>query len=62
MNMWGILIGAIIALLGVVLIFDARPISKKSFSFGDENEATKGLKIVGFILAVIGGLIIFFVL
>ena len=54
------LIGAIISLVGVVLVYDARPIAKKMFSFGDRNEAAKSLKIVGFILSVIGGLLIVF--
>ena len=42
------LIGTILAMFGVILIYDARPITKKMFSFGDQNEATLGLKIVGF--------------
>ena len=61
--MWQIilrLIGALIALAGVILIYDARIITKKAFGFGDQNEATSGLKIVGTILSCIGALIIFF--
>lgn len=54
------LIGAIIVLTGVVMVYDARIITKKLFSFGDQNEATSGLKILGFIVCVIGGLIIYF--
>lgn len=54
------LIGAIISLAGVVLIYDARAITKKVFGFGDQNEATSGLKIFGFILSVFGALIIYF--
>lgn len=56
----GILIGAIIVLLGIIMIYDARILTKKFFGFGDQNEASSGLKILGFILAVIGGLIIYF--
>lgn len=52
------IIGIIILMCGVILIYDARPITKKVFGFGDQNEATKSLKIVGFILSVIGGLLI----
>ena len=37
------LIGAIIVLVGVVMIYDARLITKKFFGFGDKNEATTGL-------------------
>lgn len=50
------IIGTIILACGVVLIYDARPITKKIFSFGDQNEGVRGMKIVGFILSVIGGL------
>ena len=55
-----ILIGLIIALLGVVCIFDARVLTKKLFGFGDQNEGTTGLKMVGFIFALVGALIVFF--
>ena len=54
------LIAAIMILLGVIMIFDARIITKKFFGFGDQNEASSGLKILGFIIAVIGALIIYF--
>lgn len=54
------LIGAIIVLLGVVLIYDARIITKKLFGFGDQNEATSGLKILGAIVSIIGAMIIVF--
>ena len=59
--MWMTITGIVIALFGVILVYDARPITKKIFSFGDQNEGTKGLKIVGFILAIVGGLVIFWV-
>lgn len=52
------IIGTVILMLGVILIYDARPITKKLFSFGDQNEGVKGMKIVGFVLSVIGGLLI----
>ena len=57
----GILIGILIVLLGIIMIFDARILTKKFFGFGDQNEATSGLKILGFIVAIVGGLIIYFV-
>jgi len=50
----------LLALLGAVMIFDARIITKKIFSFGDQNEGVLGLKIIGFIFAIIGGGIIYF--
>ncbi|MFR5683255.1 MAG: hypothetical protein ACLUD1_04155 [Clostridia bacterium] len=55
-----ILIAFLLALIGVILIYDARILTKRWFSFGDQNEGSSGLKIVGFILAIIGGLIILF--
>ena len=54
------LIGLIMVLLGVILIYDARIITKKFFGFGDQNEGSNGLKMIGFILAIVGGLIIYF--
>ena len=54
------IIGLIIAILGVIMIFDARLLTKKLFGFGDQNEATAGFRIVGFVVAIIGGLIVFF--
>ena len=53
------LIGTILAMFGVILIYDARPITKKMFSFGDQNEATLGLKIVGFIIIFVGCILIY---
>ena len=54
------LIAAIIVLLGVILIYDARIITDKIFGFGDKNEAAGGLKIFGGLIAIIGILILFF--
>ena len=54
------IVAVIVILAGVVLIFDARPITKKHFGFGDQNEGADGLKIWGFIIAIIGGLILYF--
>lgn len=50
-------IGIIILTIGVTLIYDARPITKKRFSFGDQNEGTKSLKIIGLIMSIIGSFI-----
>ncbi len=46
--------------LGVICIFDARSITNKFFSFGDQNEGASGLKITGFIISIIGGIILMF--
>jgi hypothetical protein len=54
------LIGVLILLAGVVLIYDARIITKKMFGFGDQNEATSGFKILGVLFSIIGAVIIYF--
>ena len=54
------LIGALILLVGVILVYDARIITKKMFGFGDQNEATSGFKILGAILGMVGAAIIYF--
>ena len=53
------LIGILLVLAGIILIYDARIITKKFFGFGDQNEASSGLKILGFIITFIGGIIIY---
>ena len=52
------LIALIIVLIGVILIYDARLLTEKWFGFGDQNQATSGIKILGFIFAIIGAVII----
>ena len=54
------LLAVFILLIGVILIYDARILTKKFFGFGDQNEASSGLKILGFILTIIGGIILYF--
>ena len=54
------ILGIILVVLGVIFIYDARPITKKMFSFGDQNEATMGLKLMGFIISLIGMALIIF--
>lgn len=60
MKVFLLFIGVISAVFGVKLVYDARPIVKKYFSFGDKNEATLGLKMFGFLLLIIGGLLIYY--
>ncbi len=55
-----IIIGTIIVLVGTIMVYDARKLTNKFFSFGDQNEATRGMKILGFFLAIIGALLIYF--
>lgn len=54
------LIAVLMVLVGVIMIYDARILTKRFFGFGDQNEASNGLKILGFVLAILGGLILFF--
>ena len=53
-------LGMVIATVGVILIYDARIITKNFFGFGDQNEASSGLKMLGFLILMIGGLILYF--
>lgn len=55
-----LLIGTIALVFGVKFIYDARPIVKKYFGLGDKNEAALGLKILGFLLSIVGGILIYF--
>lgn len=54
------IIGALISLMSVVLIYNARKIVKERFSFGDQNSGTLAVKVVGLILFLLGMLIIFY--
>lgn len=54
------LFAVLMLLVGVILIYDARLLTKKFFGFGDQNEASSGLKILGFLITIIGGLILYF--
>ena len=53
-------IALIMALIGVIIVYDARILTKKLFGFGDQNQAAWGLKILGFVIAIIGASIIYF--
>ncbi len=53
------IISLILILVGEIFIYDARILSTNWFSFGDQNEATSGLKILGFIFAIIGAIIFY---
>ena len=53
------LIAVIMVLLGIILIYDARIVTKKVFGFGDQNEASTGMKILGFIIVLLGAIIFY---
>lgn len=48
------LIGLVILAIGVVCVYDARKITKKFFSSSKINETTRSVKVVGFIVSVVG--------
>lgn len=52
-------LGILLATIGVILIYDARPITKKMFSFGDQNDGALGLKITGFLISIIGMILVY---
>lgn len=58
-NIICILIGMLLAMLGVIMIYDARKQTKKWFSFYDQNEGAKWFKIGGFLLFVLGFVVVF---
>ena len=53
------IIALTLILIGIVFIYDARILTKRFFGFGDQNEGAAGLKFLGFIFAIIGGIILF---
>lgn len=55
------IIGLIIITIGVISICDARDLAKKFFSNSDKNNSTKILRIAGFLIAIIGACIIYFI-
>lgn len=60
MNVFLSVIGVFLVWSGTIFVYDARPITKSLFSFGDQNEATSGFKILGFLFIIIGGLLLYF--
>lgn len=56
--MWINLIGAVIVLVGLCMALDSRRLVKKYLNFGEENVAVLGLKIVGFMIIFLGGIIL----
>lgn len=52
------LIELLILAIGVTMIFDARKITEKLFSFGEKNESAKILKIIGYIISIISAILI----
>ena len=53
------IISLILILTGTIFTYDARILSTNWFSFGDQNEATSGIKILEFIIAMIGAIMFY---
>ena len=49
-----------LAMIGTILIYNSRIITKKLFSFGDQNDGVFILKVAGFTMSIIGGIMIIF--
>ena len=54
------LIGLILVLVGVIMVYDARILTRNWFGFGDQNEASTGFKILGAIVCMLGAIIVYF--
>ena len=50
----------IFVLAGVIMIYDARILTRHWFSCGDQNEASTGLKILGGFICLLGAIIVYF--
>ena len=51
-------IGLLIIAIGIVCVYDARRLTRKFFSTSDINSAVRTLKIVGYIVAILGGVLV----
>ena len=60
-NLIGMLIALLFAMLGVICIYDARKLAKKYFSFHDQNEGSKWFKIGGFIMIIVSICMLYFI-
>jgi hypothetical protein len=49
----------ILVAIGIITIYDARSLSKKFFSNSDRNSSVILLRIVGFIISIVAGIIIY---
>ena len=54
-----ILLSVIIIAISATMIYDARTIAQNMFSSNETNDTTKMLKIVGFVITIIGMSIIY---
>ena len=55
--MWLKIFGAVVVLVGILFVYEARNIIQKHFkNLGDENVAVFGAKAFGTIIAIVGGM------
>lgn len=54
------LIGLIVIAIGIICVYDARKLSTKFFGTADTNVATRNVKILGFVVSLIGSAIAIF--
>lgn len=50
-----------IILFGVILIYDARIIASKKTNIDQINKKTRILKIIGFVLSIIGAIVLLYI-
>lgn len=55
--MWIKIIGSVLTFIGVIFIYEGRRLIKKYFNYGEENVATLGMKLLGALLALTGGIL-----
>ncbi len=55
------IIALIFILIGIIMIYEARNITKKFFGFGDQNEGSLGLKLIGFLISILGAFALLFI-
>jgi len=53
------LVSLLVILFGVILVYDARKITKALFGYGSENDATMGFKMFGFVITIIGSIMLY---
>ena len=51
------ILALLLILTGVIIVYDARILTIQWFGFGDQNEATSGLKILGALIILIGSIL-----
>ena len=56
------IVGLILAVLGIIMIFDARKIAKEKWKNENINPIVNKIKVIGFIVEIIGWIILYFFL